>query len=223
MSASWTVERARGSAAAFHARDLLDPAARLVSLFEPDAPALVLGSAQPHESVDTAACVAAGVDVVRRRSGGGAVLLVPGDVLWVDVVVPVGDPLWDDDVGRATHWLGAAWAAALAACGRPNARVHHGPMVRSSWSSLACFAGVGAGEVLLDGRKVVGVSQRRIRRGARFQCAAHRRFDPGAIAGLLALDPVARADLTADLAAGVATVGVPLEELASAFLAALPA
>ena len=35
------------------------------------------------------ACAAPGVEVVRRRSGGGAVLLVPGEVVWFDVVVPV--------------------------------------------------------------------------------------------------------------------------------------
>lgn len=40
-----------------------------------------------------------------------------------------------------------------------------------------CFAGVGAGEVLLDGRKVVGISQRRARDGARFQCVVFRSFD----------------------------------------------
>ena len=39
-----------------------------------------------------------GVAVVRRRSGGGAVLLDPGGVVWVDVVVPRHDPRWDDDV-----------------------------------------------------------------------------------------------------------------------------
>ena len=87
------------------------------------------------------------MELVRRRSGGGAVLLVPGEVVWVDVIVPAGDPLWDDDVGRATHWLGATWARALAACGLPDATVHRGPMVRTPWSSLVCFSGLGPGEV----------------------------------------------------------------------------
>ena len=82
---------------------------------EPQPPALVLGSTQ-------AGSVGGGrrrrgVEVVRRRSGGGAVLLEPGAVLWVDVILPAGDPLWVDDVGAPSYWLGEAWAAALAACG----------------------------------------------------------------------------------------------------------
>ena len=60
-------------------------------------------------------CEAAGVDVVRRRSGGGVVLLVPGECLWLDVVVPRDDPRWDDDVARAMWWLGEVWCQALAA------------------------------------------------------------------------------------------------------------
>jgi hypothetical protein len=43
---------------------------------------------------------------------------------------------------------------------------------------LVCFAGIGAGEVLVGGAKVVGISQRRDRRGSRFQCVAHRSWDP---------------------------------------------
>ena len=131
----------------------------------------------------------AGVELVRRRSGGGAVLLVPGEVVWVDVVVPAGDPLWDDDVGRAAHWLGAAWARALGGVRRPGATVHRGPMVRTPWSSLVCFAGLGPGEVQLGGRKVVGISQRRTRGWARFQCAVYLRWDPAALVALLRRAP----------------------------------
>ena len=97
---SWQVQRARSSATDFHARDVPEPAERAVWVCEASGPALVLGSAQPEDGVDRAACAAAGVDVVRRRSGGGAVLVVPGEVLWVDLVLPVGDALWQDDVGR---------------------------------------------------------------------------------------------------------------------------
>ena len=57
-------------------------------MFEVDRPALVLGSTQRAEVVDERACADAGVEVVRRRSGGGAVLLEPGAVVWFDVVVP---------------------------------------------------------------------------------------------------------------------------------------
>ena len=172
---AWNVHRARGSATAFHERDL--PAERAVWIFEVEQPALVLGSSQAMVDVP-------GIEVVRRRSGGGAVWLEPGATLWVDVVVPRGDELWDDDVGRATHWLGDAWARAVGA----KSVVHRGPMVRNQWSDLVCFAGLGPGEVTVDGRKVVGVSQRRTRDAARFQCVAYERWDPEPLLSLMGID-----------------------------------
>jgi lipoate-protein ligase A len=192
----WRVERCRGSASRFHARDWPDPVVPTVWVHEVDRPALVLGSAQAVGVVDVEACDRSGVEVVRRRSGGGAVLLVPGEVVWVDVLVPAGHERWSDDVGRATWWLGEAWAAALGS----DALVHRSGMVRSPWSSLVCFAGLGPGEVVVAGRKAVGVSQRRTRAGARFQSALYGRWDPSALVGLLALDGGARFELAAALA-----------------------
>ena len=46
-----------------------------------------------------------------------------------------------------------------------------GPGACTRWSSLVCFGGVGAGEVTVDGRKVVGLAQRRTRHGAWFHGA----------------------------------------------------
>ena len=208
---SWPLERRATTAARFHALEVPDPAARAVWVAEPTGPALVLGSAQPDADVRPGA----GIDVVRRRSGGGAVLVVPGDVLWVDVIVPAGDELWDDDVGRAAHWLGDVWVAALAALGVAG-EVHEGALIRTAWSPQVCFAGLGPGEVVVDGRKVVGISQRRTRSAARFQCAALARWDPDALADLLVDVP---ADAIADVATGV---GVPLDDLLTAFLRQLP-
>ena len=127
---------------------------------------------------------ATGVEVVRRRSGGGAVLVEPIGTLWVDVVLPRGDALWDDDVGRAAHWLGDAWAAAIG----DRAVVHRGAMVRAPLSDAVCFAGLGPGEVTVDGRKVVGISQRRTREAARFQCVAYERWDAGPLEAALGLE-----------------------------------
>jgi lipoate-protein ligase A len=213
----WVVERAHGSPAAFHARAVPEPAARAVWVFTPERPALVLGSTQPEATVDAEAAAGAGVEVVRRRSGGGAVLLVPDEVVWVDVVVPAGDPLWDDDVGRATWWLGEAWVSALAACGVGGAAVHRDRLVRTPWSQAVCFAGLGPGEVTVGGRKVVGISQRRTRTAARFQCAAYRRWDPGALVALLA-EPRPTAAELADVAA---TIPAEAEVIVAAFVAAI--
>ena len=161
-------------------------------------PTLVLGSSQKDEAVDWDRAAARNVDVVRRRSGGSAVLVEADSAVWVDLTIPTGDPLWDHDVGRAFHWLGAAWAGVLAAGGLP-ARWYGGPMRRGPWSDRVCFAGLGPGEVTVDGRKVVGLSQRRTREAVLFQCCALRRWEPGRLVDLLALDDNDRARAAADL------------------------
>ena len=218
---TWTVERCRETPAIFHARAWPDPMARRVWVCEPTASALVLGSSQRDDVVDAAACVAAGVAVVRRRSGGGAVLVEPGRVLWLDVLLPVGDPLWDPDVGRAFLWLGEVWRDALVTLGIP-ARVHEGGLCSSPWSRLVCFGGLGTGEVVDDdGVKLVGLSQRRTRAGARFQCSALGTWDPAGIVSLLALSPEDRSDAIAGLATAARAVPVLLEDLRSEVLTQL--
>lgn len=184
-----------------------------VRLVEAHGPALVLGSTQAADVVDAAAAARHGVSVVRRRSGGGAVLVGTGDVVWVDVFVPADDTLWDRDVGRATHWLGRAWTDALGALGT-EAVWHDGPLVKGPWSSLVCFAGLGPGEVRAVapspfGGKVVGISQRRTRAGTHFQCAALLKWDPAATLGVLRLDDAERSRAGRDLedvAVGLAQV-----------------
>jgi lipoate-protein ligase A len=218
---AWSVSLHRGGAGAFHARPLPNPAERALWWFEVDRPALVLGSTQRLDVVDAGAASAAGVEVVRRRSGGGAVLVEPAGTLWLDVVLPAGDPLWEEDVGRAFHWLGRAWAAALADAGLA-AEVHLGPLIPGEWSRLVCFAGLGPGEVTVDGRKAVGISQRRTRHAARFQCAAVSRWAPAEIAKLLALDRGERRRLAADLADAVVPLSVDVPILRSSLESYLP-
>ena len=217
---SWAVDVRRESAADFHARPLPQPLERAVWVCEPTGPALVLGSTQRDEVVDQVACRRAGIDVVRRRSGGGAVLVEP-DGLWVDVLLPAADPLADDDVARAFLWLGAAWSAALEAVGVPSA-VHQGGLCTTPWSRLVCFGGLGTGEVVDSaGRKLVGIAQRRTRAGARFQCMALGSWEPAGLLGLLSLPSDERAEATSALADVARAVPAPLDALRSAFLAQL--
>lgn len=201
----WNLERRSGPAA----EHLAAPAAehRLVRLLDLTRPAVILGSSQPEATVDARRAAAAGVDVARRPSGGGAVLVVPGEAIWADVFLPAGDPLWRDDVGVAFHWLGRAWAEALTEVG-VTARAYEGPMRHSAWSKLICFAGVGPGEVLDAGseRKIVGLSQRRTRTHARFQCCALLRWDPAALIALLAAPHPEEAPV-ADLAEVASGIG----------------
>ena len=55
-------------------------------------PTLVLGSSQPDDAaVDRARVAERGIEVVRRHSGGAAVLVEPGAAVWVDVTIPAGE------------------------------------------------------------------------------------------------------------------------------------
>ena len=217
-SGSWEVVHEYATASDLHGRDLPEDR-RSIHVIEVAHTAIVLGSTQAITDVDVDRAAVQRVEVVRRRSGGGAVLLMPGGQLWIDVVVPRDDSLWDDDVARAAHWLGGVWARALDAIGHGPAEVHRGPMVTTSLSSVICFAGLGPGEVTVDGRKVVGVSQRRTRGAARFQCAVPGMWDRELTHELLA-PGIAR--MGADGSAiAVGTVDA-LEDLLDAFVESLP-
>lgn len=218
----WEILHLGGTAAELHAREL--PAAPEPSMWvlAASGPALVLGSAEPEAHVDRTRLEAAGIDLVRRRSGGGAVLVDPDTCTWVDLVIPAGHPRWDPDVGRAMHWVGDLWRSALADLG-VVAEVHRGPLRRTRWSPQICFAGLGPGEVVDGrGRKLVGVSQRRTRGAARFQTVAYHRAPSREVVDLLALDRADRDDARALLDATTAPLDVAPGDLLAALVAHLP-
>lgn len=118
--------------------------------FEITQPALVLGSRQSASLIDAQACEARGIDVVTRRSGGGLMLLVPGEHLWLDVVIGSDDPLWSNDVQTSMAWLGEIWQRALAEVGVTDTQVASGGLVADELGQLVCFAGRGPGEVMVQ-------------------------------------------------------------------------
>ena len=199
----WEVHRLTGPASLLHGLSVPRRPRRLLRWCHAASPALVLGAGEPLAHVDRAAAEAARLPVVRRRSGGASVLVGPGRVVWLDVVVPAGDPLWDDDVGVAPLWLGRVWARALGALGVTGAVVHEGRMERAPWSDQVCFAGTAPGEVRVPAGKVVGISQRRTRAGALFQCGALLRWDAGEAVGALCTDRAAAAGALAHAAVGI--------------------
>jgi lipoate-protein ligase A len=206
-----TISRRSGAAGSLHALELAEllaasdaevgslPQPRLWH-FDLDRPALVVGSRARglRNQIDLAACERRGIEVVERRSGGGLVLLVPGSVVWIDLVVPAGHVGLPDDVIGSMEWFGERWREALEAqmprLGRLE--VHRGPERSTQWSSLICFAGFGPGEVLVDGRKLVGISQRRTREGVRFQSLAYQHHDQRDLLELLRV-PISPSSLPA--------------------------
>jgi lipoate-protein ligase A len=167
----------QGSVAQLHALDPFSSGgldAPQVWWCRPDRDAIVLGSRQAPDLLDAAACDAAGLAIARRRSGGGLVVIRRDAMVWIDLVLPHG--VAPDDVRGAMVWAGERWRSALIEVAGADAgrlRVHDGGMVDSAWSSLVCFAGIGPGEVLDGDAKLVGLSQRRTRSGARIQGLLH--------------------------------------------------
>jgi lipoate-protein ligase A len=146
--------------------------------------AIVLGSAQRLAVPGTA---------LRRSTGGGAVSC-DDRYLMLDIVLPRGHPLVIDDVGRSYGWLARALLAALQAFGaelravlpREAAAL---PVEDRAAARLACFAGTGTYELLTrsDGRKLLGLAQRRRGGAALLQAAAYvdvPRLDVAAALGL---------------------------------------
>lgn len=160
--------------------------------------------------------------------------MTPNDPLWIDVWVPSGDPLWRGDVHRAFDWLGEAWVGALGRMGISGLSAHRGGYLSCTrWSALVCFGGVGTGEVVTeDGRKLVGLSQRRNRMGTLFHSACVLRWDPDALVGLLAMADSERqaaalglADAVVGASALAEAAGVPglgADDLAASLVAQLP-
>jgi lipoyl(octanoyl) transferase len=160
------------------ARDLalLDACARgeipgAVRLYGFSPPCLSLGRMQPLDDVDLDACARDGVDVVRRPSGGRAVL--HDQEVTYSVICRSTDPVFGGRVLESCSRIHEAVAAGLALLGvRTTPRAMPANLRRDAREAAAvadCFARPAAHELLDDrGRKLVGSAQAR-RAGALLQ------------------------------------------------------
>lgn len=102
----------------------------------------------------------AGQPARARASGGGAVLVGPW-LLRALLVVPRSHHALQGGPARAALWFGRIHQQWLASLGI-RAELYEGRLV-NHW---ACFAGRASGELMVDGRKLTGVSQTWRRRRA---------------------------------------------------------
>ncbi len=135
------------------------------------APEIVLGCSQRafHPAVRERA--PAGIDVVVRRSGGGAVFAGPW-LVGATVVLPPGHRLLGTGLVDSYRWFGRLHERLLREAGVPARALDPSrdpgdaaqPVVR--W---ACFGSLSPWEVVdPDGRKLVGLAQRRRRTGVAY-------------------------------------------------------
>lgn len=212
------VHRCIAEAGEFHHRDLGPNEAWFVETIRE---AVVLGSRQDAGLVDRAKCEAQNVEVTTRRSGGGIVHLVPGHHVWVDVTISTDHPQWTDDVIESAVWLGRLWVQALAQLG-VDSSVYGDRLSGDELGQLICFASVGPGEVIdQSGAKLVGISQRRTRSLARFQCTVLTAWDPRRVLDLLMPQIDVSSAALDDLRRRVAIVERQRADIESAFEHAL--
>jgi lipoyl(octanoyl) transferase len=183
-----------------------------------DPPALSLGRFQKIETdVNKEACRRRGMDVVRRVTGGRAVL--HNHELTYSVVARTDDPLFPNDVLGTYKAIAAGLLAGLGNLGIHAEMVsrsgRHAHLVKKNSKDPACFSSPSWYEILVNGKKIIGSAQRRIS-GAFLQ--------HGSI--LIAYDPVLEASVITGSGAGNAVTSiqealgraVPLEDVKQAFL-----
>ena len=161
------------------------------------APAIVVGLALRHRLpavVDLERCRAAGLDVLERRAGGGAVLL-DEHMLCGAICVPLPHPLVTDDLTESYRWLGEHFASRLGARrvevaqARADLAALRAAGDRVSQLLLAtCYGALSPHEVVLgNAMKVVGFAQVRRRHAALFQVGILLR-DQSGLADFLRID-----------------------------------
>jgi lipoate-protein ligase A len=213
--ASWERHDWHGSAAEFHA---MNPApVRALWWCSVNSPAIILGSTQQESDVDAPVAMQLGLDVVRRRSGGGAVYVHPTESVWIDITIPKDDPFYVDDVSSSMLWLGDVFVEAM----KPwtSAQTYRGVFDVGTDGRSVCFASTSPGEVFIGESKLVGISQRRGRDGARLQCVLYRSWQPA-----LWTPALTSMDVRERIASlPVATISADAADIVSAVFSALPA
>lgn len=129
-------------------------------------PCLSIGYNQAMtDEVDIARCQQAGVDIVRRPTGGRAILHT--DELTYSIVAPQGEPRVVGGVLESYRRLSAGLVRGLRLLGVDvtQAGAGHG---QNAETSAACFDAPSAYEITADGKKLVGSAQVR-RKGAVLQ------------------------------------------------------
>lgn len=141
----------------------------------PESMALVLGSRQSEHLIDRKRAAQRNIEVIRRRSGGGIVLVDPHRSLWIDIEIGADDPRYVAEPLGMMEQVGRWWLAALTSldCVPPDIWQFVGQTGNDSNGELVCFAGRSHGELMVEQSKLVGLSQRRTRDGARVQGQLH--------------------------------------------------
>lgn len=176
-----------------------------------DPACLSLGYAQKWTVADAGACARNGWDIVRRPTGGRAILHI--DELTYSVCVPDTEPRVLGGLLASYRRLSDALAAGLEGLGLTLARAQ--PQGGNGDEGPACFDRPSNFEITVGGRKLVGSAQAR-KKGVVLQHGALPLFgDVTRIAQALAGDEARRAQISSGLGDSATTLEASLGRCAS--------
>ena len=124
---------------------------------------LSIGYAQSFSDVDEAGLAAYGWDVVRRSSGGRAILHT--DELTYSVVGPEDDPYFKGDIMTSYQRISEAILAALEGLGLPVTALPQKDAPKKHIPDPVCFEIPSNYEITVDSKKLVGSAQARKKSG----------------------------------------------------------
>lgn len=119
-----------------------------------------LGANQDENEIDPEACSRLGFDIVRRPTGGRAVL--HANELTYSVVTPLSEGRTVHDVYRDIHiiLLEAFQSIGCSGLDFQKSQPDFRQLYKENEMSVSCFASSARYEISLDGRKIVGSAQR---------------------------------------------------------------
>jgi lipoate-protein ligase A len=122
-----------------------------------DVPSVSIGSSQRAGDVDLGYCASSGIPVVRRPTGGRAIL--HGDELTYSFASGTTDGVFSGNLFKDYRKLGIAFSMAFSVLGVENETVFS--RRASGERSPICFQSSSYGEITVGRRKVIGSAQRR--------------------------------------------------------------
>lgn len=130
-----------------------------------DPPAVSIGRFQKiEEAVNAVACKQRGIDIVRRVTGGRAVL--HNRELTYSIIARTDDLLFPTNVLGTYKLIAAGLLRGLTNLGIPAEMVsrsnRHAVLVKKNARDAACFSSPSWYEILVHGRKIIGSAQRRL-------------------------------------------------------------
>ncbi len=192
----------------------------MVRVYTWQPPAVSLGRSQPAEEVRADVAAALGIDIVRRPSGGRAIVHSPRDITY-SIAAPRGDPIHEAPVEEAAARAASIVAGALRRLGVPAKT--RGPTPYKPMGPI-CLLASGSGDILVGNLKISGAAVLRGRRATLVHGVVLVEHSPSTWLALIRASK-AEARLFQERVAGLESLGLPVRpgEMARSLLSELEA